>query len=62
MTGMHTFLFNRLTHHSKVLCSNPDGLTCIVSCCGGLLAACVVLSTRLSSLDAPLKEAVSIVH
>jgi hypothetical protein len=39
-----------------------NGLTCIVSCCGGLLAARVVLSTRLSSLDAPLKEAASIVH
>ena len=63
MTGMHTFPINHLTHHPKVLGSNPDGLTCIVSCCGGLqLAACVVLSTRLSSLDAPLKEAVSIVH
>jgi len=62
MTGMYTFPINHLTVHPKVLSSIPDGFTCIVSCCGGLLAACVDLSTRLSSLDAPLKEAVSIVH
>ena len=62
MTGMHTFPINHLTVHPKVLSSIPDGFTCIVSCCGGLLAARVVLSTRLSSLDAPRKEAVSIVH